>query len=150
MTKVSDIYDRLHAVMASEFAGYKRIPDPYELLSNPEILLRKGYAIGIGNGSNTGKQLAPRITIQRDFVLSFCREHYPTQNDTTNITALEKELLEDQVTLIKYLKNNADLGGNCANAFFSADSGIQYLQAETRKFIVLENAISIEYFESST
>ena len=155
MSNISDIIDTLEALVESQVTGITKIPNPYEPEANNDLYLQNGYGIGFGAGSNTDRNINGRVTIQRDFLVMLFRVVSATEQDGDAIKTSSKEVLEDELKIIKAIVNSDVLNGagnryaykteysqSDQLEFLAGDSGNRYWQQIT--------AFSVEYAENLT
>lgn len=148
MSLVADIYDKLHVIMSTELSTYTRIPNAYEPNENPELFLRKGYGIGYGAGTNTNRQICDKFSIRRTYTIVLINQVYSTMTNSSSRGTFESSLMNDQKTLINAIENDITLTGSCINARFVGDSGIEYVDGDSNKYILIESSFDIEYLET--
>ena len=150
MTKISQIYAALETVIETELPTYRKIPNPYDSSANANVILRQGYGIVAGAGSNTNRVLGCEMSIARDFGVILTKQIAKTEHDADGRTNQEKALFEDQYLLVKSLEKNPSLTGTAAKVGFVGDNGIEVLDLETGRYFVLVSQFNVEYFENLT
>ena len=150
MSKVTTVYNALQALIEANLTSYSKIPNPYVVDDNVALLLTKGYGIGYGAGENTERQVGCFLSINRLFTVVLVNQVTVTENNLTGISSLEKALMEDAVTLLDALEQDADLQGNSIKAVYRSDSGIGFIDSELGKYLLLEIEVGIEYLENLT
>lgn len=148
MSKVSTIYDALQTLVESNLTTYTKIPDPYKLEDNTELFLVKGFGIGMGNGENTERLVCGYISIRRSFTIALVNKVTTTENNLSSIATSEKNIMEDCYTLIKALEADTDLQGNCVKSTYLSDSGIEFIDSDLGKYLLLQMEVDIEYLDA--
>ena len=150
-TSISAIYDALHALVVATLTSAKRIPTPYEPERSPGIILANGYAITFGPGEDMRKTLSNQVLIRRDFGLVLTRLVAATDTDATTRGSIEKQLFEDQLSLIDAIHTNGALhgGGTASDAGYVGDGGIELLATADAagRYYVLTSVFQITYLE---
>lgn len=150
MSNFTNLYDgiktRIETVLPAS-SGYMRLYNPYELNRNPENVLRKAWGIAIGGATNTNRQLSCSISIRRDLVVTLTRKALAVDNDAVSKTTTEKDLIEDQLLLIKDFCDNSDLPNTIGIINYESDTGVIRIFDEKENFLALQTTFSIEYFE---
>lgn len=150
MSQISSIYDAWETVIEANLTAYTKIRDPYEPDANPEVLLRKGYGIAIGDGLNSERLLSCKLSVERTFNIILVNTITATPNNKAAMATLEKNLMEDQFTLINAVEKDAGLNGTVRNVAYQADSGIDFLEGDSSRHLLLETQFVVEYFEDLT
>ena len=150
MSKISDIYDALVSKIETALPTYTRIPNPYDIGENPDVLLDAAYGIAVGAGTNTQRFVGCATTWEREFTIGLITQKVNLENDTLGKASIEKALLENHKTLLLALEADPSLGAICIKSYMISDAGIQYLEGEgdRGKFLALEVSLVVEYLES--
>lgn len=149
MSKISTAYDAIVTQIGTTLSTHKRLSNPYSVERNPEPILSKGYGVRIGSGSNP-KLIMNKISITRDFTVVLTRQFYATQNDAASKAEVEKDLMEDQVSLIQAFRADTTLSGVVADIEYVGDAGIGSVFPEKGHFLVLETTFQATYLEALT
>lgn len=152
MSAVSEIYDAMIAKINTELPAYKQLPDPYDPEANNNLYLTKGFGLAIGGADNTERFVSCKQSILREFIVIMTKRINVTDHATTKRDTLVKDLLEDQITLIKAIEADSDLGGSCVKATFISDGGIEIFESPDAKarYAVITSSYDIEYLEDLT
>lgn len=145
MSKITDIYDAITAQLSTTLTGYVRIPNPYVVEENVYLLLQKGYGVAVGPGDDTERYTGCLMSWRRDFTVVVVNQITTTENNTDSRMVLEKSILDDHDKLIKAFWNNSSLGGNAIKSSITSDSGINFIDADKRKFFGFEMILEVEY-----
>ena len=148
MSKISDIYEAIVSKIETALPTYNRIPNPYDIADNPDILLDAAYGIAVGAGINTQRFVGCATTWEREFTIGMINQKVNLENDTIGKASIEKNLLEDHKTLLLAIEKDPSLGGICIKCYLVSDGGIQYLDGDRGKFLALEVSLVVEYLES--
>lgn len=138
------IVDRIEAVLPS----HTRLPNPYKVNENTELYLRQGFGVALGAATNTNRELSCRISVGRDFSVVLTRKFYSIESGVSNKESVEKQLIEDQILLIRDFCDNSALPGALGIVSYSSDGGIEYVFNEKDNFLVLNTTFTVEYFET--
>jgi len=148
-TKISSIYDNLVTLIQTAIGSdYIKLPNPYLLDENAEVLLRKAFAIGFGDGTNTEKFAGCKMSVERAFPVLVINQIAATDHDTAARATAEKALMEDVFKIIKALDLDNQLSGQAADAVFSSDGGITPMEGKRGKYFMVESQILVEYIEN--
>jgi len=150
MSAITTVYDILITRIAAVLTGHYRLSNPYKLEENAETFLRIGYGLAIGDAVNTLKPMTGCLFTQRNFILSISRRYAATESNAVAKATTEKQIMEDLFLLINDFHQNTTLTNGNRVVKFESDSGINYVQGETDKFMYTSAVISIEYFETLT
>ena len=149
MSKISTVYDAMYTLLSSNLTGYTQIPNPYNSEQNSMLFLNKGYGLVVGTGDNTQRfATCDKKSYAREFTIVLVNQYIATEHDTDAKETAEKALLEDHATLITAIEQDADLGGNAATHLSISDGGIDFLEGDREKYIMLELIVNVEYFEN--
>lgn len=149
-TSITAIYDQLHTKMGSLLPELKRLPFAYSLTENPDIMLKSGYAVTIGEGENTQRQIGGNLSIRRNFKISICQAVTAIDSDSAKKAATEKSLFESQLAIINDLEKDPTLNQTATNSKYVSDGGIGFIYGDNSKFLYIDTTISIEYMEPIT
>lgn len=150
MTAIATIYDAIITKVSGQLTTFKRIPNPYALNENTALLMRKGYGLSIGAGSNTQRYVGCLITWQREYTIGLISQVVNTENDTTGRASVEKDLIDAHDLILKAFESDPTMAGVCIKAIVQSDNGIDYIEAERSKYLALEISLLVEYQETST
>lgn len=146
-TSISSIYDNLIDLVAAALPTYKRIPNPYIMDSNNQLVLSRGYGVAFGPGNRVDLHVGCRISYERIFNVMLVKLVTTTDHNVSARETLEKQLIEDFTTLRVALENDFTLSGQCIRVDYSSDSGIEFNASETLKFISINMDLLCLYEE---
>ena len=149
MSKITDYYNALNALIQTELPSYVGIPNPYELEQNPNIFLQQGYAIGFGDGNNPEPLLNCKYSYNRTILLALTKQVTANITDFDGMSADALQLLEDLHKLLLAIEKENNLGG-ASSSRIASDPGVQLLVFGEAKYLALQIQITIQYFESLT
>jgi len=150
MTKITNIREELESIIAASIAGYKQIPNPYEIEKTSNVILKKGFAIAFGPGTNTERLLSCQLSIDREIAIVLTRQVSSTEHDTNRRESIEKDILEDQFLIIRAIERDPSLNNKAARARYVGDNGLEFLSLENSRYFVLQSNFAFEYFEDLT
>jgi len=135
-------------LVAATFSSAKRIWNPYELELTPSPILQNGYGVTIGPMTNPNKLQCGTLMPTRLLAVTLTRE-VPSETEADNRVAIEQEMFEDQLALIKAFEANSGLVGQAKTL---SDNGTEYLTIPdlAGKYFVLTTTFEIIYEESLT
>jgi hypothetical protein len=148
MSIVTDIYNQIVTIVSAEIPTAKRIPNPYSVLSNPATYLRYGYGVVIGPGTNTERYVGCVASWERDYTIVIVKQVFTTEHDTQGRVDNELSLDEERSLIYKAIEKNPSLNQTCVKGVVVSDSGIEYEEAESSKFVAIALSISVEYHEN--
>lgn len=147
MSKAVDVQIALNTLIETNLPGYVKLPDAYDSPDNPTIELEKGYSVGFGSADNTTDNFCKgTIQLNRTYQLILTNVYSPSL-DANYRETLEQSLINDHFTIIGQIECDPTLQGNCINAQYSSDAGIEYLSGDRKQFIIIVSNISIDYIE---
>lgn len=147
MSKASDIQIALNTLIETTLPGYVKLPDAYDSQDNAVIQLEKGYSVGFGIGiNNTDIICKGKIRVGRSYNIVLTNV-YVSNLDAGYRESLEQSLMDDAYDLLKQIDCNPTLGGLSVNSQYQDDSGIEYLDLESKQFILLTLTVLVDYFE---
>lgn len=147
-TKIEDIYDEVCDLVEAALPNAKRFPNPYQMEVNALGRVDSAYGIVVGPGQNTERYVGCLISWQRTFTLRLLRKIVTTENNLGKRVTIEKGILADHDAVQKAFYNST-LNGQVIKTIVSDDSGIEFLDGDTLKFLLMEMTITVEYQESS-
>lgn len=149
MTEISTIYEGYVTAIEAALSGYCRIANPYDPEENANLMLRKGYGIGFGPAQNTDRFIDCRLSLVREFFVVLVQQVALRDNDGEARAVIEKQLFEDQLAIIQAFEADPTLNGaGRPGAKFISDGGIEFLQADKAKYLLIEMQFESEYFEA--
>lgn len=147
-TKITDIAAALDTLIVATLTTANKLPNPYEIESNPSILLADGYGLGFSSAVNTRREIGPCLSIERDFVVMLVSEVAKTEFDAAGVQTQAIALLEKEMSLIKAFEAETNIGGGF-NCHYSSSDEIQYLIIDDNAtYFRLVTTFTIEYAES--
>jgi hypothetical protein len=152
MSIISTAYDallgRVETVLDTAAQGYFRLPNPYKPDENNQRFLVKGYAIAMGGSVNTQRFVNCKFSINRTMTVILTRQYFAREDDADAKADAEKALFEDQYSLINDFEQDISINGQTMYTRYVSDSGIEYVQGDNDKFIMLRTEFALEYIET--
>lgn len=149
-TAIAALLTRIETVLDASNQGYKRLPNPYEISDNTELVLRKGYGLALQAAENTARQVNCKVSIARQIEVVLIRLYTGNESDAPGKLALEQLLLEDQHKLINDFEQDISINGSTMYTRYVGDSGIEFVSGVTGRFFMLKTQFSLEYMEDFT
>lgn len=151
MSYVSTYYDQMVAriiAVLPEASGWFRLPNAYNPEANNDQILRQGWGLAVGAGSNAHSELSSYLTITRTLSLVICREVFKTDHDTSGISTVEKTLLGDLRLIAKDFETNQTLNNGSGTGFcsYEDDAGIEFLKDGA--FMAIKANFTIKFREN--
>ena len=150
MSKITDIREELETIIAAAVTGYRQIPNPYEIEKTSNVILKKGFAIAFGPGTNTERLLSCQLSVDREMAIVLTRQVSSTEHDTNRREEIEKDIFEDHYLIIKAIEKDPSLNNKAARARYVGDNGLEFLSLENSRYFVLQSNFAFEYFEDLT
>lgn len=147
-TKIEDLYDIIETIIISQTSGYKRLPNPYLIEGNSELLLQKGFGIRIDAGRDTNRVVGCLMYWERLFTIILTQQITTTENNFGARVLLEKDLLVDHDNLVKAFYANVNLTGKGYKAGIADDTGIQPIVTQKGKYFSMEMSLFVEYSDT--
>jgi len=135
------------AALFPEGDGWHWLPNAYKPEENPELLLRQGYGLALGPGENTQRLVNCKFSVNRSITVVLTRKYDALENDATAKFATEKQLFEDQYRLINDLEQDVSVNGTTMYTRWESDGGIEYVEGDTDRFLMVRTEIALEYLE---
>lgn len=148
MSQISSVYDAMNSRIASVLTSHLRLNNPYAIEKNPTLLLKLGYGVVIGPGTNNPKQLSNQLAINREMRVIISRKFYALPNKPADRATAEKLLLEDQFLVIKDFERNTTLNETAAVTNYETDGGLQFVNESNEDFLYIDTTFSVIYFEN--
>ena len=145
---LNNIIDTIHTQMDTLFsATHTIIPNPYSLVDNPIVYLKNGYGLQI-NDENTaiGGALCNDNAV-RSFTFVLTKEVFRLENDYSLMRSASKTILANQRSFKDRILDFDQLGiEQYINKIeFLTASGIEFIAADSFKFITTSLSFSVEY-----
>jgi hypothetical protein len=150
LSKISDAYAGLKARIAAVLPSHVGLLNPYEPEQNPETILKQGYGIVLGAGTNSNRAISNHLSISREVSIVLTRRFYASEMNRTAKETVEKQLMEDQFLIVKDIEKDPSLGLSdvVANFQYEGDEGIQFAFSEDKPFYRLTMRFRLEYLEN--
>lgn len=149
-SKITAIQAAMIAVVdrALGAGGYQRIPNPYLLEANSDVVLEKGYGVAVGPGQREDVELG-RMYMRRLFNVALVRVIAATDHDVVGRDGVETALLEDlQAIRLELERNDPTLQGLASTTDYESDAGLQLLVSPSAKFYSLHMTWTVLYQDS--
>lgn len=147
-TNISTIFDAMDTLISTELTDYARIPNAYDMESNANLFVLKGYAIGLGAATNTERQLSCQLSLNRTFNILLTNQVTANYTDFDAFNDVAKTLFEDQYKIIKAIEKSPTINSGQVFAKFVGDGGLEFLVAGQAKYFMVEMQFDCEYFEN--
>lgn len=147
MSNISTIFDAFGTLLVATFPNHKLMVDPYTLENNDNFILNQGLGFIFGPAFNTKKFLDCKISIQRELTVKIVRVQRGTDRDYVIRQSTEKQLLEDQFTLIKELEKDPTVNELMSQLSWESDGGIEFVYPDKINYLLIESRFLFEYFE---
>lgn len=148
-TVISSIHDDLYSLMGALFPSKKVLADSLNLYNNDELFLADGFAIYIGPANNTRREVACRLSVSRQIVISLTKAPYAGHKDIDKIKKAEKDLLEElQIVINDFSKNDSYATLRTIKRDYLSDGGIIRAFGESRSVLSIQAIFNVEYFET--
>jgi hypothetical protein len=147
MSAITDVYNQLKAQIKSVLPNHQLLANPYRTADNPELLLRQGYGIQIGQGGNNRLSVYS-LSQKRQFSIVITRQAYATQSDQGAKAVTEKQIIEDQLLVLNAIEKDPTLGGLVLRAEYASDSGVSFVSTDKDNFLELTTAVSVIYVDA--
>jgi len=146
MSDLSTAYDEIRAQIASTLPNYTELNNPYVIEDEADLMFYEGWTVGIADAANTNRTICNKITFGRDFIITMTKRYYAPSRDIAARTVAEKELFDDQITLLKDLV--VFTSDAVVKIAYTNDSGVNFLAGDRFGILQLDTTITLEYFES--
>jgi hypothetical protein len=154
MSKISTFYDALITLINNTFTGSDaklELDDPYNPENNNEVILKNGFGVQIGELVNDKRTLEGKTTFSKRVSVIFTRQHFGSDRNAAVRRTTEKNLLEDELTLIKAIWNDGGtLSSSVSHMIFETDGGIESIFNDKTNFLMLRMDFNIKYIETIT
>ena len=148
MSAFSTIYDAVDSLVSTALPSYTKAPKSIILEENPNLLMNSGYIISWGDGQNTNRFASCKLSISRIFTISLMNKVVSLETNATQLATQEKNMFNDQLTLVRAIENDVTLGGTAVRSVYSSDGGIEFLAGDRINYYLLQTDLEIEYIEN--
>lgn len=150
MSAISSIYDLLETVVTTALPNHQELINPYYPETDSELSYNGAYGIEISDGSNLLSNEQSGIEQrQRNFVLILTRRIFAMKGDVSSRKTAEKQLIEDMTTVCDAIAESSEFQSSklVSRAYYSSDSGIQFLLSENKRvdILICRIVITVEY-----
>ncbi len=150
MSKISTIVDNIRTRVGTVLSDHKQLFNNRIIEENDTLFLSKGYAVGLGPGTNSNRLLSCKLSVLRTATITITRAHFGVDMDVDVRNTLEKDLLEDQYLIINDLEKDPDLESVVASIKYQSDNGIEEVFTAQGHFLMVQSIYEFEYFEDLT
>lgn len=148
-TAITDVYGAFVTFVSGTLTSYKKVANPYKLEDNPSGILKKGYGVKIGHGTNGGRFVGGFHSTKRVLTVVLTNEVAAVEANSTAWKDAELELMEDVQSLIKGICTSSAIATKVTNVAWVDDSGIGFVEGDRCRYFSVEVAFSAEYIESN-
>jgi hypothetical protein len=148
-TNISSIYDRIVAVCAATFPSKSDLPNGYIPEDNDDVFLKDGYGVSIEPVINDNRIMSCQISFDREVSITLTKKIFASDRDISARRTVEKALMEDELTLIKAIVEDATLHDLTGDVQFLDDNGIEFVFNGVTKisYIMLQLRFGVKYIE---
>jgi len=150
MTAVSDLYDGMITILAANFAAptYKKLVNPYDIELNDALALARGYGFFMGPKSSRADKLGRHEGFEAQIEVVQTIINRGTERDTAIRETAEKNLLEDQYTLIDYLRLNTAPIAKVWDISYVSDLGFEPVFTDKQNYVMIRTTLRAIFSES--
>lgn len=149
MSTISTAYDNLVTLVQATLTNHVRMANPIKPEENDERVLALGWGIAV-----LPAQFPSLVSCQwendRQIQIIISRKIEAREDDAINRADPQKDLLEDQFSLISVIENDVSLSGVATGITPTGDNGIEYAFLEKDNFVMLRTTFALKYFENLT
>lgn len=150
MSTISTAFDAVVTTVGTLLSSHIQIPNPYVLSDNHDMVLRKGFGVGIGIGENTHRTMGDQHSIDRVILIVVTRQIFASETDTTAKNTGVKNLLEDHELIIAEA-GKADkfgLSSSVSDIDYVSDNGIEAVRGDKENFLSISSTFSLKYINN--
>ncbi len=155
MSAISTAYDNLLTVIAAQYPNHMELINPYFPELNDDLTYDAAWGMALSEGTNTNRVVGCQMSMKRAFLVTLTRKIFAGSLNRTSGTIserrqTEKQLLEDQILLIKNFETNPLTSDSnpIIGTIFQTDGGLEFIRTERSDLIMLKSIFEIEYFET--
>lgn len=145
-TKITTIHDRMIAILSGEFTTKQELVNPYQIEENDDIILANSYGIAIDTATRSPELRERYIVFERDINLVLTEKTYGSERDVVSRKAVEKSLLEDQLTAISLFEQDSVLRNICDIDLID-DNGVEQTISDRSNFWMNRSRFQVKYEE---
>jgi hypothetical protein len=146
MSKISSIHDAMITRLAAVLSSHRRLANPYQLPRNITLNLNQGYGVAMGGATGT-RRLGSYLQLAREFRVSITREVFALDEAADAHAIYHKDLLEDQLLVIKDFEINSTLNDTAIMVAYQSDSGVSFVDTDKGSIASLETTFLVTYQE---
>jgi hypothetical protein len=150
MTTISSVYDRVVSVIKATFPDKSELPNGYIPEDNDDVFLKDGFGVSIEPVINDARVLSCQISFDREINITFTKKIFGSDRDIERRRAVEKALMEEELTLVKAIIEDGTLHDLTGDVNFLDDGGIEFVYNGRVKisYIMLQMRFGVKYLES--
>jgi len=149
MTTVIDVFDALETLIEGCLTGYKMLENPIIPEDNAKQIYNKSFGIAIAQGTNPEIFTKAISSCQRDFNIVLINKVTTTKAQTDRRNDQQKSIMADMDSIKMCIDGDPALGAICAKASLVSDSGVNFIDAETGKYYLVEGVITTLSFSDN-
>lgn len=144
MTKIESAYNSILNVCNNLFASKQRLPNPYSLEENPDIIKKDSWGIRTNGATREDTDLC-NLSLKRSFTFTLMRQMVSLVNKEDGFDSVTTNLLNDQQVMLERLYKSDNLGDieNIDLIEIEEITGIQSLVTDEKKYLFCEITFSI-------
>lgn len=133
------IYNAIVSKAETLFPSKARIPNPYELSDNPELILKDAWGLKVGSAELVDIEYC-NLSIGREYTFLLTRQFATLGSAKDAFDASTVAMLEDQQTMLNHLHSQSELGipNDIDEITISNVGGIDFMVTDQKKYLFLE------------
>ena len=141
---ISTAYDALVNKADTLFPSKNRLHNPYELSDNPELIMKDSWGLKVSSANQSVIEYC-NLSVTRLYTFTLVRQFASVGNKEIAFDTVTKNLLEDQQTLLNNLYSPSEIGvpNDIDQIEIDSISGIEFMQADQKKYLFCELTINI-------
>ncbi len=149
MSSISSIFDTLKTLLTTTFPSHYWLSDPRIIEGNSELDLNQGIGLAAGVGESLQREIDKHVWIRREFQVVITRRHFASELNREGKDTVEKDILEDQKTLIIAFMNDPleTIAKSVSKAIFVGDNGVETVFGDNGNFLKLVTRFQVDYRE---
>jgi len=137
----------MRAVCAATLTGYDELSNAYIPQENANKLFNKAFGVAYGPGLNENRLTSPKFTPNRQIDVLLINKVTASESNINFLAEQQKAIQEDLFAIIKAVELSGAIHDLCTKFEYSSDTGIEFTDADTAKYYLLNATFNFSYDE---
>ena len=151
-TNISSAYDAIESTISTALPTHNELSNPYVPDESNDLMYDAAWGLAFNDGLNLKLLVGCQASISRDFLVVLTRKWQITKRDLSKRKEVEKQLFEDQYSVIKELELSPTLqaSSSITKVEFESDGGLEFVRTGRTDLIMIRTVFNLTYLEDLT